>query len=59
MISLADRVRAVREEEDTTKRFQLLMELNDSLPPDKRLKFPSLITNAYIRTALDAIEASV
>jgi hypothetical protein len=59
LTSLPDRIQAVREEKDTTKRFQLLQELNDSLPPDKRMKFPSLITNAYIRGALDSIEESL
>lgn len=59
MESIRDRITAIREQKDTTKRIKLLMELNDSLPAEKRLEFPSLITNAYIRTALDKIEASL
>jgi hypothetical protein len=55
--SIRERILAIRAEKDTTKRIQLLVDLNDSLPAEKRLEFPSLITNAYIRTALDEIEA--
>jgi hypothetical protein len=33
-----------------------LKKLNNSLPSDKQLEMPSLITNAYIRRALDVIE---
>jgi len=33
----------------------MLHTVNDLLPPEKRLEFPSLITNAYIRKALDII----
>ncbi len=57
MVSIRDRIFAIRHEKDTTKRLKLLQELNDSLPVGIRLKFPSLITNAYVRTALDKIEA--
>jgi hypothetical protein len=34
----------------------MLQKLNNSLPRDIRLQLPSLITNAYIRKALDIIE---
>jgi hypothetical protein len=54
--SFRERINSIRAEKDTTKRIKLLVELNDSLPPEKRLELPTLITNAYIRTALDKIE---
>ena len=57
MESIVDRIAAVRAEKDTTKRIKLLVELNRSLPAEKQIELPSLITNAYIRTALDKIEA--
>jgi hypothetical protein len=56
--SVRNRIAAIREQKDTTKRIKMLQELNESLPADKRLEFPSLITNAYIRTALDKIEST-
>lgn len=34
----------------------MLEELNGSLPEHAKLKIPSLVTNAYVRTALDIIE---
>lgn len=36
--------------------MEMLLELNDSLPKSLRLDVPSLITNAYVRKALDLIE---
>ena len=57
--SIRGRIAAIREEKDTTKRIKMLRELNDSLPSEKRIEFPSLITNAYIRTALDKIDSIV
>ncbi|HKU50220.1 MAG TPA: hypothetical protein VJP79_09735 [Nitrososphaera sp.] len=57
MASIRDRISAIRAEKDTTKRITMLKALNEALPEGKRLEFPSLITNAYIRTALDKIEA--
>jgi hypothetical protein len=59
MDSLRDRILAIKEEHDTTKRFQLLPDLNNSLPTGWQLKFPTLVTNAYIRRALDIIEARI
>ena len=57
MNALRDRILAVRNEHDTTKRIKMLQDLNNSLPIGMRLELPTLITNAYIRTALDKIEA--
>jgi hypothetical protein len=50
------RVSAIREERDTDKRLMMLQKLNDSLPEEVKLQMPSLITNAYVRKALDMIE---
>ena len=50
-----DRISAIREEHDIDIRIRMLHELNNFLPADKRMAFPSLITNAYIRGALDVI----
>lgn len=57
--SLLDRISSIREERDTQKRLEMLIELNDSLPEIYRLRMPSLITNAYVRRALDLIEERV
>jgi hypothetical protein len=57
--SVRDRIAAIREQKDTTKRIKMLQELNESLPPEQQIEFPTLITNAYIRTALDKIEAKL
>jgi hypothetical protein len=53
---LRKRISAIREEHDTEKRLMMLQELNNSLPKETRLRMPSLITNAYVRRALDLIE---
>jgi hypothetical protein len=53
---LLNRISAIREEHDTEKRLRLLQQLNDSLSEDMKLDMPSLITNAYVRKALDMIE---
>jgi hypothetical protein len=37
----------------------MLLNLNDSLPASIRLQMPSLITNAYVRKALDLIEERI
>jgi len=37
----------------------MLLDLNGSLPKGMRLDIPSLITNAYVRRALDIIEDRV
>ena len=57
MVTLRERIAAIREQKDTTKRIAMLQELNKTLPEKARLELPTLITNAYIRTALDKIEA--
>ena len=56
---LLNHISRIREERDTEKRLDMLLELNDSLPDDLRLDVPSLITNAYVRKALDLIEERV
>jgi uncharacterized protein YeeX (DUF496 family) len=53
---LLNRISAIREVHDTEKRLRLLQQLNDSLSEDMKLDMPSLITNAYVRKALDMIE---
>jgi len=52
-------ISAIRAERDVEKRLAMLQELNDSLPQSTRLDMPSLITNAYVRRALDIIEDRV
>ena len=49
----------IRAERNTEKRLRMLQKFNDSLPENLRLQMPSLITNAYVRTALDKIEERV
>ncbi|HKX81550.1 MAG TPA: hypothetical protein VJL54_04775 [Nitrososphaera sp.] len=56
MQSLRARISAIREERNTDRRISMLDQLNNSLPEHAKLKLPSLITNAYVRTALDIIE---
>lgn len=53
---LLNRISAIREEHDTEKRLRMLLQLNDSLSEDMKLDMPSLITNAYVRKALDMIQ---
>jgi len=53
------RISAIRSEPDTETRLRMLQKLNDSLPEDMKLEMPSLITNAYVRKALDMIEERV
>jgi hypothetical protein len=56
MNSLRAAITAIREEHNTDKKIKMLEKLNDSLPNGVKLQLPSLITSAYIRTALDIIE---
>lgn len=49
----------IRAERNTEKRLRMLQKFNDSLPENLRLQMPSLITNAYVRTALDKIEERI
>jgi hypothetical protein len=57
--SVLKRVSAIRNEPNTEKRLVMLQQLNDSLPADMKLDMPSLITNAYVRKALDTIEERI
>lgn len=41
---------------DVDKQFALLQKINALLPKTNRLSIPSLITDDYIRTALDIID---
>jgi len=50
------RIATIRAEPNTERRLNLLLQLNDSLPENIKLAMPSLITNAYVRRALDIIE---
>jgi hypothetical protein len=54
--SLHSRIADIREQRDPETRLLMLQELNNSLPEGLRLDMPSLITNAYVRRALDIIE---
>ncbi|MGI0048484.1 MAG: hypothetical protein ACREAW_02990, partial [Nitrososphaera sp.] len=56
---LLNRISAIRGERNTEKRLRMLQQLNDSLPKDMKLDMPSLITNAYVRKALDMIEERI
>jgi len=49
-------VSSIRGERNLEKRLGMLLDLNGSLPKGVRLEMPSLITNAYVRRALDIIE---
>ncbi len=51
-----DEIAAIRSEDNIDKRLCMLHNLNESLPEEKKLRFPSLITGTYIRRALDTIE---
>lgn len=59
MNSIHSAISAIREEHNTDRRIRMLERLNDSLPVHIRLELPSLITNAYIRKALDIIDERV
>ena len=56
---ILDCISSIRGERNTEKRLRMLLSLNDSLPDDVRLQMPSLITNAYVRRALDVIEERI
>lgn len=49
-------IRQCRYEIDVDKQFELLQKINSLLPKTIRLRMPSLITDDYIRTALDIID---
>ena len=54
--NLLNDISLIRQQWDTQKRMQMLIALNDSLPTGVRLELPSLITNAFVRQALDVLE---
>jgi hypothetical protein len=49
-------IQQCRYELDVDKQFALLQRINSLLPKTSRLRMPSLITDEYIRTALDIID---
>ena len=55
-LKLLEQISTIRWEPNTEKRLNMLQVLNDSLPEGMRVEMPSLITNAYVRRALDLIE---
>jgi DUF1009 family protein len=57
--ALLNRISAIRAERNTEKRLKMLLQLNSPLPQDLRLEIPSLITNAYVRKALDMLEEKI
>ena len=53
---LSTLIQQCRYEMDVDKQFALLQKINSLLPKTSRLSMPSLITDDYIRTALDTID---
>jgi hypothetical protein len=53
---LSSLIQQCRYEIDVDKQFELLQKINSLLPKTVRLRMPSLITDDYIRTALDIID---
>jgi hypothetical protein len=53
---LSSLIQQCRHEIDVDKQFELLQKINSLLPKTIRLRMPSLITDDYIRTALDTID---
>lgn len=53
---LTSLIQQCRYEIDVDKQFELLQKINSLLPKTIRLRMPSLITDDYIRTALDTID---
>jgi hypothetical protein len=53
---LSSLIQQCRYEVDVDKQFELLQKINGLLPRRIKLRLPSLITDDYIRTALDAID---
>ncbi len=53
---LSSLIQQCRYEIDVDKQFALLQKINSLLPKTSRLSMPSLITDDYIRTALDKID---
>ena len=53
---LSSLIQQCRYEIDVDKQYELLQKINALLPKKIRLRMPSLITDDYIRTALDIID---
>jgi hypothetical protein len=53
---LSSLIQQCRYEIDVDKQFELLQKINSLLPKSIKLSIPSLITDDYIRTALDRID---
>jgi hypothetical protein len=53
---LSSLIQQCRYEIDVDKQFELLQKINSLLPITIRLRTPSLITDDYIRTALDRVD---
>jgi hypothetical protein len=53
---LSSLIQQCRYEIDVDKQFEILQKINALLPKTIRLRMPSLITDDYIRTALDIID---
>jgi len=56
---LSSLIQQCRYEIDIDKQFALLQKINSLLPKTSRLRMPSLITDEYIRTALDIIDEHI
>ena len=56
---LSSLIQQCRYEIDIDKQFALLQKINSLLPKTSRLRIPSLITDEYIRTALDIIDEHI
>lgn len=54
--TISSLVAKCHEEGDLDKQVQILRKINSMLPPQFRLSMPSLITDDYIRKALDIIQ---
>jgi hypothetical protein len=52
-------ISSIRGERNVERRMRMLQDLNNSLPKEVRVEMPSLITNAYVRRALDIIEDKI
>jgi hypothetical protein len=55
-LKLSSLIQQCRYEMDVDKQFELLQKINALLPKTIRLRLPSLITDDYIRSALDVID---
>ena len=53
---LSTLIQQCRSEMDVDKQFEILQKINSLLPKSIKLRIPSLITDDYIRTALDRID---